>query len=374
MIGVAQAWWDDAVNHHPLDLLTDRALVRLPPPIAAYVAGAAGDGVTDRRNIEDFRRHALPPAVGVDVSVIDTTTRLPGVDLAHPVVLAPTALYEIYHPEGEAATARAATDTASLLVLSSDASQMLESSAAHLPGGFYAQLALWQDRGVVREYVRRAEEAGARTLVLTLDCAVGGQRYRQQRFMQDLPAGIARANMAASGDAADGDAADGDDIYRRMAPGYIDPSVTWSTSEESLGSTTLPVIGKGIMRARDAGAAVRSGLAAVAVSNHGGRSLDNGVSTLEVLPEVVDAVGGEVPVLLDGGVRRGSDVLTALALGARAVMVGRPYVWGLAADGSAGVRTVVETLVRKLRVSMALCGVTSVQDVPGDLVRERPAR
>lgn len=357
------------MTHHPLDLLADQAVVRLPPPIAAFIAGAAGDGVTDRGNVEEFRRYALRPAVGVDVSVLDTTTRLPGVDLAHPVVLAPTALHELYHPEGEAATARAATDTASLLVLSSDASQTLESSAEHLPGGFYAQLALWQDRGVVREYVRRAEDAGARALVLTLDGAVAGPRYRQQRFLQDLPAGISRANLSTGGGAAPAD-----DIYRQMAPSYIDPSVTWSTIEKFVGSTTLPVIGKGIMRARDAADAVRSGLAAVAVSNHGGRNLDNATSTLEVLPEVVDAVGGEVPVLLDGGVRRGSDVLIALALGARAVMIGRPYVWGLAADGAAGVRTVVETLVQELRVSMALCGVTSVRDVPGDVVRARPAR
>lgn len=354
------------MDHHPLDLLAGQALLRLPPGASAYLSGAAGDGATDRGNCEEFRRYALLPRVGVDVSSIDTSTELPGIDLTHPVVLAPTALHELYHPDGEAATARAATDTASLLVLSSDASQTLESSAQHLPHGFYAQLAPWKDRGLVREYMRRAENAGARALVLTLDSAASGLRYRQQRFLKDLPTGVFRANLSsATGDAPP------DDMYRRMVPAYIDPSVTWSTVEELAGSTSLPVIGKGIVRAQDAADAVRAGLAGVSVSNHGGRNLDNAISTLEALPAVVTAVAGRVPVLLDGGVRRGSDVLTALALGARAVMVGRPHIWGLAADGEAGVRTVVETLVNELRVSMALCGVTSVRDVPRDTVRER---
>lgn len=357
------------VRHHPLDLLTDQALVRLPPGIAAYVTGAAGDGDTHRANLEEYRRYALLPAVGVDVSTIDTATRLPGVDLAHPVVLAPTALQEMYHPAGEAAVARAATATSSLLVLSSDASQTLESCAEHLPGGFYAQLSPWTDRDAVHQYVQRAEAAGARALVLTLDGAVPGPRYHQARFLQDLPDGVRRANLPPV--AADGSS---DDPYRRMVPGYIDPSLTWRGITELVGSTSLPVIGKGIMRARDAERAIDAGLAGIVVSNHGGRNLDAGVSTLEALPAVAEAVGGRVPVLVDGGVRRGWHVLTALALGASAVMIGRPYVWGLAADGEAGVREVVETLRHELEVSMALCGVTSVRDVPRDVVRERPAR
>src|SRR5690606_14020957 len=168
-----------------LDLLTDQALVRLPPAITAFVTGAAGDGGTHRANLDEFRRYARLPAVGVAVSTVDTTTRLPGIDLAHPVVLAPTALHELYHPDGGAASARAATATEALLVLSSDASQTLECSAEHLPGGFYAQLAPWKDCGVVREYVRRAEAAGARALVLTLDGAVPGPRYHQARFLQE---------------------------------------------------------------------------------------------------------------------------------------------------------------------------------------------
>ena len=178
---------------------------------------------------------------------------------------------------------------------------------------------------------------------------------------------MTRANVVGTGPAHD------PDLYRHMAPGVIDPGAAWPAIEELVGSTPLPVIGKGIMRARDASRAVGAGLAAVAVSNHGGRSLDNAVPTLEMVPEVVQAVAGRVPVLVDGGVRRGSDVLTALALGARAVMVGRPYVWGLAADGQAGVRTVVETLVHELRACMALCGVTSVTEVPPDVIRPMTA-
>ena len=357
------------MSDHPLDLLAEQGRVRVPPSVAAYVSGAAGDGLTDRRNVEEFRRYALLPATGVDVSTIDTRTSLPGVELPHPVVLAPTALHELYHPEGEAATARAAAETASLLVLSSDASQTMESSAKHLPDGFYVQLAMWRDRGLVRDFVRRAEDAGARALVLTLDSAVGGTRYRQERYLPELPASLTRANFPTAGGAG---GADG--TYRHLVPSFIDPSVTWSTIEEFVASTSLPVIGKGIMRGPDAARGVEAGLAAIAVSNHGGRNLDNAVPTLEMLPEIVDAVAGRVPVLIDGGIRRGTDVLTALALGARAVMVGRLYVWGLAADGASGVRTVVETLVRELRVAMALCGVTSVSDVPPDVVRERPYR
>ena len=346
------------VPHHPLDLLAEQGRLRLPPPVAEFVAGAAGDGLTDRRNAAAFRRYALLPAVGVDVAEIDTRAALPGVELPHPVVLAPTALHQLYHPDGEAATARAAAETGALLVLSSDASQPLESSAAHLSHGFYVQLAPWRDKGLVRDFVRRAEEAGAAGLVLTLDSAVGGARYRQERYLPELPAHVSRANLEPAGVA-----------YREMVPAFIDPSATWDTVEELVGSTRLPVIGKGIMRARDAARGVEAGLAGIAVSNHGGRNLDNAIATLDMLPEVVGAVAGRVPVLVDGGVRRGSDVLTALALGARAVMVGRPYVWGLAAEGTSGVRTVVETLVRELRVAMALCGVTSVAEVPRDTVR-----
>lgn len=347
--------------HHPLDLLAAQAHARLSPPVAAYLLGAAGDGLTHRRNEEAFRRYALLPSVGVDVSSVDTGTELPGLTVPHPVVLAPTALHELFHPDGEAATARAATASGALLVLSSDASQTIESSAAHLPNGFYAQLALWRDRGLVREYVARAEAAGASALVLTLDSAVGGVRYHQQRYLEELPSTVARANL--------GTAAPTAQLYRQMAPAVIDPTVTWAVLEEFVRSTALPVVGKGILRGRDAARAVDVGMAAVAVSNHGGRSLDGSVSTLEMLPEVVEAVAGRVPVLVDGGVRRGTDVLTALALGARAVMVGRPYVWGLAADGSTGVRAVVDTLVHELRVAMALCGVTSVTDVPADVLR-----
>jgi 4-hydroxymandelate oxidase len=351
------------VTHHPIDLLAEQARLRLPAPVAAYVDGAAGDGATLRRNREAFGRYRLVPAVGVDVSVVDTRTELPGVELAHPIVLAPTALHELYHPEGESATARAAAAGAALLVLSSDASQTMESTAAYLPEGFYAQLAPWRDRGLVHEYVRRAEDAGARALVLTLDSAVSGLRYEQQRLLPRIPGHVSRANLAPRGDGREADA------FRAMVPGYIDAAFDWAAIEQFAAATPLPVIGKGIVRGDDAARAVDVGLAAVAVSNHGGRNLDDSVATLEMLPEVVSAVGGRVPVLLDGGIRRGSDVLTALALGARAVMVGRPYVWGLAADGEAGVRSVVSTLVAELRVCMALCGVTSVRAVPAEVVR-----
>lgn len=335
--------------------------------MAAYVDSAAGDGRTHVENLAEFRRYGLVPRVGIDVSEIDTRTRLPGVDLAHPVLLAPTALQELYHPEGEAATARAAAETGTLLVLSSDASQTIESSAARLAHGFYAQLGPWRDRGLLRDYTRRAEAAGARALMLTLDGAVSGPRYHQWRFLEDLPARVSRANIASAALQAD------PDLYRRMAPAVTDPAATWSTIEEIVASTPLPVLGKGIMCAPDARRAVDAGLAGVVVSNHGGRNLDDGVSTIEMLPEVVAAVDGRIPVLVDGGVRRGSHVLVALAMGARAVLVGRPYVWGLAVEGAAGVRSVVESLVHELRVSMALCGVTSASDVPADTVRRRPA-
>ncbi len=225
------------------------------------------------------------------------------------MVLAPTALHQLYHPEGEAATARGAAETGSLLVLSSDASQPLESTATHLPQGYYVQLAPWRDQGLVRDFVQRAEEAGARALVLTLDSAVGGARYRQERYLPDLPPSVSRANFTVGARRLTSDrttTGDQDNPYRDMVPSFIDPSATWSTIERFVGSTRLPVIGKGIMRGSDAARGVEAGLAGIAVSNHGGRNLDNAVATLEMLPEVVDAVAGRVPVLVDGGVRRGS--------------------------------------------------------------------
>jgi 4-hydroxymandelate oxidase len=233
----------------------------------------------------------------------------------------------------------------------------MEHTAAHLPGGFYVQLGPWRDPHRLREFIARAEAAGARAFVLTLDSAVAGPRYHQRRYLHELPSTVTRANFTSTA------------TMRELAPDVIDPATTWETIAQLVESTRLPVLGKGIMRSADAARAVQAGLAGVIVSNHGGRNLDAAIPTLDVLPEVVAAVAGAVPVLVEGGVRRGTDVLVALAQGAAAVLVGRPYLWGLAADGAAGVQAVVETMVDELRTAMALCGVTSARAVPVDVVR-----
>jgi len=322
-----------------------------------FRAGADGE-VTLAANRRAFARWPLYPRVLVDVARCDPGLELLGARLAFPILIAPMAYQKLAHPDGELATARAAAGLGTVMVVSTLATVALEEVAAAAPGPRWFQLYVHRDRGLTRELVARARAAGYGALVLTVDAPVLGRRLADVRNGFALPPGLAMANLAGSGTEGDhfGDAA------------RHDPSLNWRDLDWLRGIAGVPLLVKGIVRADDAARAVAAGVAGVIVSNHGGRQLDGTVAALDALPGVVAAVGGSVPVLVDGGVRWGTDVLKALALGAAAVLVGRPVLWGLAVDGEAGVARVLTLLRDELVRAMALAGCPELAAVTRDLV------
>jgi 4-hydroxymandelate oxidase len=279
--------------------------------------------------------------------------------LAVPILLAPTAFQRLAHEEGELATARATGKAGTIMVASSMATHTIEEIAEVATGPLWFQLYVFRDRDLTRALIERAEAAGVRALCLTVDVPVQGNRERDDRNRFRLPPGIEVAHFRGMDQArfpeADGS---GLDAFIRE---QLDPSLSWEFLGWLRSVTRLPLVLKGILTSEDARLAVEHGVDAIIVSNHGGRQLDGARPTLLALPEVVEAVGGAVPVLLDGGVRRGTDVAKALCLGARAVLVGRPYLWGLALAGEEGVAHVLEVLRAELLRTMQLLGRTTVE-------------
>lgn len=332
-----------------------------------YYAGGAHDEVTLRENRAAFERIRLRYRVLRDVSTRDLSTELLGQRISFPVVIAPTAFQQLAAKEGELATARAAARANTIMVLSTLSTFSIEEVAREAAGRLWFQLYVYRDREVTRELVARAEAAGARALVLTVDAPLLGGRERDLRNGFQLPPGLRMVNLASSG------RTDLPEVEGSALAAYfrevLDPSLTWADLEWLCRETSLPVLVKGIVRGDDAARAVRCGAAGVIVSNHGGRQLDTSPAAIEVLPEIVDSVAGGGVVLVDGGIRRGTDVVKAIALGARAVLVGRPTLWGLAVEGEAGVGRVLELLRAELDLAMALCGASTVAEVTGDLVR-----
>lgn len=347
----------------PLNLADCEAAARsaLPRMVYDYYAGAAEDEVTLALNRAAYQRLALRPRVLVDVSRVDASVELLGERLAFPVLLAPTAFQRLAHPEGERASARAAGAAGTIFVASTLSTTTIEATTAAATGPVWFQLYVFRDRGLSAELVRRAEAAGCRALCLTVTMPVLGRRERDARSGFRLPAELEMANFTGLDQSRFPDAV-GSGLEAFVARQF-DPSLTWDAVEWLRGTTSLPVLLKGIQTAEDAAQAARSGAAGIIVSNHGGRQLDGARPTLMALPEIVDAVRGELPVLVDGGVRRGTDVLKALALGARAVLIGRPYLWGLAVAGEAGVAHVLALLREELERAMALAGRPTLADV-----------
>jgi 4-hydroxymandelate oxidase len=343
---------------HPIDILCERAQQAMDPGSWAYLLGGAVDEITVRDNADRYSQLQLLPRVAVDVAELDTRRTVLGTDLAHPIILAPTALQKLFHPEGEAGTVAGAKAADTVAVISMESSVATTELAEHA-GDLWQHLYIQRDRGLTLELAAMAEEAGAKALVVTLDNPVPGIRYRQDGAMNGLPEGVRRANLESGG-------------VPRLTGGYLDPSVTWRDVEWLVSNTNLPVAGKGVLRPDDARSAIDSGLGAVLVSNHGGRNLDTVAHTIDCLPGVAEAVDGRIGVLLDGGIRRGTDVLKALALGADAVLIGRPYVWGLAADGAAGVTQVIELLRAEFLTAMALCGAANLDAITPDLIAGNP--
>ncbi|MGZ6255901.1 MAG: alpha-hydroxy acid oxidase [Candidatus Limnocylindria bacterium] len=332
------------------------AVARLAPGPLAYFAGGAGDESTLRDNRAAFARQAIVPRVMRDVSIVDTSVELFGRRWASPIFIAPTALQRMAHPDGELATARAAASRGVTFSVSTSASFDL-ADIAEVGGPRWFQVYLLADPGARRALVERAVEHGYEALVLTVDLARIGRRERDLRVGFRIPEGVDIPNVALAAGVSPAEVA---------SVAFTD-RLTWSDLEW-LAAFGLPVIVKGILHPDDARLAVEHGAAAIEVSNHGGRQLDGVIASLDALPGVVDAVDGRVPVLLDGGVRRGVDVLMSLALGAAAVGIGRPVIWGLAVDGQAGVGAVLDLLGREFENAMALAGAATVAEISEELL------
>lgn len=342
-------------NTAPVCLFDFEALARRRLHKAAweYLDGAAGDEITLRWNRTAFDAMRLKPRVLCDVSQLDTQLELFGQTLSHPILLAPTAYHKLIHPEGELATARGAAAAGAVLVASTFATTTLEDVAKEARAPLWFQLYMTPDRTISKDLVQRANAAGYRALCITVDTPVLGVRNREMRVNFRLPPGLARENVKNLNPQLAGAA-----HFSKGGPSIaiLNPKLTWKDIEWVRSLTKLPILLKGILAPEDARLAVEHGASGIIVSNHGARNLDTSPAALEALPGVVEATGGRIPVLVDGGIRRGTDVVKALAMGARAVLIGRPYLWGLAVGGAAGVERVVQILLNEFRSAMALCG------------------
>jgi 4-hydroxymandelate oxidase len=301
-----------------------------------FIHSGAADELTVQRNITAFQALVLRQRALVDVSKIDTRVRLLGRELPHPILIAPTASHGLVHPDAEIATAQGAAAAGTTLIVSTFSTKPLEDIAKSARGPLWHATYVMKDRGVSKDLFSRAKAAGYEAIAIPVDSPVVGARdreHRTYRFKDRKPPTFSEY----------------------PAPYWRFPT-TWKDIEWARGATDLPIVLKGILDPDDADRAVKAGAAAVFVSNHGGRNLDTLPSTIEVLPEIAQAVAGRVPILLDGGIRRGTDVLKALALGAQAVLVGRPSLYGLAMGGPEGVAAVINILRNELEMAMALVG------------------
>jgi 4-hydroxymandelate oxidase len=352
----------------PLSLLDYERLAteRLPRMAYDYFAAGADDEITLRRNREAFEHVSLRPRVLRGVGTPDVSTTILGRRHALPVLVAPTAFAMLAHPDGELAIARACGVGSVTQVVSTLSTYGLEAVAEASTGPRWFQVYVFRDRAVTRALVERAAAAGYEALVLTVDAPVLGSREADVRNQFALPDGVYPANLLTAEERAVW-AAEGSGLARYFAE-HMDAALTWDDVDWLRSVSPLPVLVKGILRGDDAKLAVEHGAAGVIVSNHGGRQLDGAPAAIEVVREVADAVDGRADVLLDGGVRRGTDVVKALASGAGAVLIGRPVLWGLAVDGEAGVLHVLEILRDELRRAMALCGCRSVAEIRPDLL------
>lgn len=357
---------DEPVNVFEFEAL---ARARVEPPAWDYIIGGAEDEITLRENRAAFERTFLRPRYLVDVSARDLTTTVLGAKIAFPLLLAPTGYHTLSHPEGECETARGASKLGIPMMVSTVATRSLEDVTRAATGPVWSQLYMMQDDEVNAWLLRRAERTGCRAVVLTVDAQFTGNRERDKRNKLSF-AQLHVENLIARMD-------DAPELIIN-ATHYNDlpwkENLSWRDVDWLRANTKLPLAIKGLMTAEDALLAVEHGAAGIVISNHGGRQLDGAPATLDVLPEIADAVGGQLEIYLDGGVRRGADILKAVALGARAVCIGRPYIWGLAADGARGVERVIEMLRDEFDLAMALTGKKNVSELGKDVIWRSPFR
>ncbi len=329
-----------------------------------YVAGGAGSDQTLVRNRTAFNNVSILPRVLIDVSQIDTSVTLFGRRHEFPILLAPTGYHKLVHPQGEIATVAGANEAGATLVAAAFSTVTFEEMMARSCQSLWFQLYVQNDRGFTREMVQRAADAGCEAFCVTVDFPVNGPRDREFRAGFALPPGVERANLAGLGSQIAGGShrPAGRDIYSATHAA----DVTWDDIEWLRSLISKPLLLKGIMHPEDAAIACKAGCDGIMLSNHGGRSLDTMISTVEALPRMLERLQGQIPVILDGGIRRGVDVFKALALGAAAVMIGRPYLYGLAVAGASGVSRVVEILRTELEMTMGLAGCRMLSEVKKD--------
>jgi 4-hydroxymandelate oxidase len=336
------------------------AAERLQPGPLGYYAGGAGDELTLRDNVEAYRRLILRPRLLVDVAACTTATTVLGQEVSMPLLVAPVAFQRVAHPDGEVAMAKAALAADTIMCYSTIATST-PAEVAETGVKRWFQLYVFSDEGITRELIAQARDQGYGALVLTIDSPVRGIRHRDARTGFTIPPEITVASLGRGG----------------LTPGQIfdmvSPSLTWHDLERISGEAGLPLLVKGVLTAEDAKLACEHGAAGIVVSNHGGRALDGVSATIDALPEVVDAVDGRLEVIVDGGIRRGSDVVKALAYGARGVLAGRAPLWGLTVGGEAGARAVLELLRAEILNTLQLIGCASPADVRPEHVGRRPA-
>jgi 4-hydroxymandelate oxidase len=355
-------------SRRPLNLHEYEIAARelLSPMIFDFIASGSCDEITLRANRSAFDRWRLIPRVMRGVASADTRTSVLGQSIDAPVIVAPTSLHRLATPEGERATARAAKSAGTIYTMSTAASLPLEEIATEA-GLWWFQCYVFIDRGLTAELIQRAVDAGASAIVMTADLSRFGRREADERNQFALPDGVSMPNMRAAGARPELVDRNPSNLLPSIG-GAFDPGLTWDDLEWLVQLAGVPVLVKGVLHPDDAVLAFEHGAQGVVVSNHGGRQLDGSIATLDALPAIADACAGRGEILLDGGVRRGTDVLRALALGARAVMIGRPVLWGLAVAGEAGARHVLDHLRAEIESDLMLCGLRSPGEVNRDLV------
>ena len=332
-----------------------------------YYVGGARDEITLRHNRQAWQDILLYYKVLVDVHNIDTSTTLFGQKINSPILIAPCAFHGLAHHQGECATANGASAQQNIYITSTLSNRSLEEIAAASSSRLWFQLYVYRDRQITIDLIRRAENAGYQAIVLTVDAPQIGTRERDQHTHFHLPDGLTLGNVQGTGKESM-DQVTGHSALSHYVRDQLDPSLTWNDLQWLVAQTTLPVLVKGIVRADDAVQAIKCGAQGVVVSNHGGRQLDTAPPTAHVLPKIAQAIADQGVVLVDGGIRRGTDVVKALALGAHGVLIGRPILWGLAVDGSSGVERVLHMLHQELVEAMALCGCPTIASIDHHLL------
>ncbi len=358
------------VSDEPLNLneLEGLAKKKLSQMAYDYYSSGAMDEITLFENIACYQRLRLLPRMLVDVSNRDMATEVLGTKMSIPVMVSPTAFHGLAHPDAETATAKAAGKAGVCMVQSTLSNCSIEEVAAAATGPLWFQLYVYKDRGITKNLLSRAKEAGFKAVVVTVDSPRLGRRERDERNNFTLPDTLSLKNLAALKlDKFPNDKGSG---LRAYIASLYDPALTWYDFEWIVSESPLPVLVKGVLRADDALKAIRHGANGIVVSNHGGRQLDTAVSAIEALPAIVEAVADEVPVLIDGGIRRGTDIMKAIALGAKAVGIGRPVLWGLALNGADGVEMVLNMIRAELDLAMTLAGCSDIASITRDLVQK----